>query len=385
MRPSLTLGIEEEYLIVDRDSLDLVQRPDPAFLAACGEALGAQVTGEFLQCQVEVGTKPHARVADAAAELLGLRKGVADCATRFGYAPIAASTHPFAKWRSQHHTRKQRYDALSDNLGQVVRRMLICGMHIHVGIEDEDERIDLMGQVSYFLPHLLAFSTSSPFWEGDDTGLASYRLSVFDALPRTGLPDPVESYGEYQRLVGALVKAGSIEDATRIWWDIRPSDKFPTLEQRITDICGTVAETAAIAALYQSLLLYFHRLKESNQKWRRYPNTLILENRWQAQRHGVQGDLIDWGRGEMVAFSSLAAELVALVSEEAEALGCLKELQYLNVIAKNGSSAMRQRRVHRQAMQGGESNEGALKAVVGYLVDSFAGENGPTPSKNDEA
>ncbi len=219
MRPSLTLGIEEEYLIVDRESLDLVKTPEPAFLDACGEALGAQVTGEFLQCQVEVGTKPHAKVADAATELLSLRKGVADCAARFGYAPIAASTHPFAKWRSQRHTRKQRYDALSDNLGQVVRRMLICGMHIHVGIEDEDERIDLMGQVSYFLPHLLAFSASSPFWEGDDTGLSSYRLTVFDAFPRTGLPDPVESYGEYRRLVGALVKAGCIEDATRIWWD----------------------------------------------------------------------------------------------------------------------------------------------------------------------
>jgi len=371
MRPSLTLGIEEEYLIVDRESLDLVKTPEPAFLEACNEALGAQVTGEFLQCQVEVGTKPHAKVGDAAAELLNLRKGVAKCAERFGYAPIAASTHPFAKWRSQHHTRKQRYDALSDNLGQVVRRMLICGMHIHVGIEDEDERIDLMGQVSYFLPHLLALSTSSPFWEGDDTGLSSYRITVFDALPRTGLPDPLESYGEYQRLVGALVRAGCIEDATRIWWDIRPSDKFPTLEQRITDICGTVAETAGVAAAYQSLLLYFHRLKEKNQRWRRYPNTLTLENRWQAQRHGVNGKLIDLGRGEMVPFADLTEELIALVRDEAEELGCLAELESLRGIAKNGSSADRQRAVYRAALVDGADGPAAMRAVVEHLVGAY--------------
>ncbi len=371
MRPSLTLGIEEEYLIVDRESLDLVQKPEPAFLEACGKALGSQVTGEYLQCQVEIGTRPHRRVADAAAELMALRRGVADCAAQFGYAPIAASTHPFANWRSQRHTRKARYDDLSDDLGQVVRRMLICGMHIHVGIEDEDERIDLMAQVSYFLPHLLAFSTSSPFWEGDDTGLSSYRLTVFDALPRTGLPDPVDSYGEYQRLVGALVRAGCIEDATRIWWDIRPSDKFPTLEQRITDICGTVAEAAAIAAAYQSLLLYFHRLKQKNQRWRRYPNTLILENRWQAQRHGVNGRLIDLGRSEMVPFGALAEELIALVREEAEELGCLAELESLRDIAKNGSSADRQRAVYKAARTEGADGPAAMQAVVRHLVGAY--------------
>jgi len=371
MRPSLTLGIEEEYLIVDMESRDLVQQPDPAFLPACSAALGARVTGEYLQCQIEVGTKPHHNVADAAAELLELRRGVATCASEFGYAPIAASTHPFAKWRSQSHTRKERYDDLRDNLGQVVRRMLICGMHIHVGIEDEDERIDLMGQITYFLPHLLALSTSSPFWAGEDTGLNSYRLTVFDALPRTGLPDPVESFGEYRRLVGALVKAGSIEDATKIWWDIRPSDKFPTLEQRITDICGTVAEAAAIAAAYQSLLAFFHKLKQKNQKWRRYPNILILENRWQAQRHGVNGKLIDLGRGKMVQMGDLVEELIDLVAEEAEALGCTKELAYLREIAKSGSSADRQRAVYNEALSSGMEQAEASKAVVDHLVEAF--------------
>jgi len=375
MRPSLTLGIEEEYLIVDVESRDLVQQPDPGFLEACGKALGAQVTGEYLQCQIEVGTKPHQRVGDAAAELLALRRGVAECASQFGYAPIAASTHPFANWRNQSHTRKARYDDLRSDLGQVVRRMLICGMHIHVGIDNEDERIDLMGQVSYFLPHLLALSTSSPFWEGEDTGLKSYRLSVFDALPRTGLPDPVESYGEYQRLVSALVRAGCIQDATKIWWDIRPSDKFPTLEQRITDICGTTDEAAAVAAAYQSLLLYFHRLKQKNQRWRRYPNTMILENRWQAQRHGVSGKLIDLGRGQMVPFSELVEELIGLVGAEAEELGCLAELESLRLIAKNGSSADRQRRVFEDATANGNSHAEAMKAVVDHLIAAFTSQN----------
>ena len=375
MQPSLTLGIEEEYLIVDIESRDLVQQPDSGFFEACSEALGAQVTGEYLQCQVEVGTKPHKRVRDAAAELLELRHGVAECAAKFGYAPIAASTHPFANWRNQSHTRKARYDDLRSDLGQVVRRMLICGMHIHVGIDDKDERIDLMGQVSYFLPHLLALSTSSPFWEGEDTGLNSYRLTVFDALPRTGLPDPVQSYGEYKRLVSGLVRAGCIEDATKIWWDIRPSDKFPTLEQRITDICGTVAEAAGIAAAYQSLLLYFHRLKQKNQKWRRYPNTMILENRWQAQRHGVNGKLIDLGRGKMVGFGDLVEELIALVGKEAQDLDCLAELLSLRTLAQNGSSADRQRRVYGAAIAKGNEPHAAMSAVVDSLVATFTAKS----------
>ena len=316
--PTLTLGIEEEYLIVDRETRDLVREPDAGFLAACAELLGEQVTGEYLQCQVEVGTKPHKRVRDARDDLVGLRKGISEAAAAFGYAPIAASTHPFAKWREQTHTRKERYDHLRDDLGQTVRRMLICGMHMHIGIEDEDLRIDLMNQVTYFLPHLLALSCSSPYWEGEDTGLASYRLTVFDALPRTGLPDVLGSYGEYSRMVGQLVKVGCIEDSSKIWWDIRPSSKFPTVEQRVTDVCSLVDDVAAIAAVYQSVMSFLFRLRKNNQRWRVYPQTLILENRWQAQRHGAKGKLIDHGRGELVPMSELMEELIDLIGEHAE-------------------------------------------------------------------
>ncbi len=369
--PSLTLGIEEEYLLVRKDTRDLVRQPSDDFFNACTEEMGGQVTGEYLQCQVEVGTKVHAKVADAAADLYQLRSQVALVANQFGYAPIAASTHPFAQWRAQSHTRKPRYDELRDDLGQVVQRMLICGMHIHIGIDDPDERIDLMQQVSYFLPHLLAFSVSSPFWEGQDTGLNSYRLSVFDSLPRTGLPDPVGSHTEYRRLVDALVRAGCIEDATKIWWDIRPSDKFPTLEQRITDVCGRVRDAAAIAAAYQSLLSYFHRLKTRNQRWRVYPNILIRENRWQAQRHGVSGRLIDLGRGEMVPFAELTDELINLVEDEAIELECQPELHHLRDISRNGTSSDRQRATFKAALENGADIPEAMRSVVDHLIAEY--------------
>jgi len=370
-RPSLTLGIEEEYLLVDRQTRDLVREPDKGFLAACTATLGEQVTGEYLQCQVEVGTRPHRSVSDAKIDLIALRKGVADAAAAFGYAPIAASTHPFAKWREQTHTRKHRYNTLRDDLGQPVRRMLICGMHIHAGIEDEDLRIDLMNQVSYFLPHILALSTSSPFWEGDDTGLASYRLTVFDALPRTGLPDQLVSYGEYTRLVNQLVKAGCIEDATKIWWDIRPSNKYPTLEQRVTDVCSLVDDAAAIAAVYQSLLSYLFRLRAQNQRWRIYPRTLISENRWQAQRHGACGKLIDHGQGRMANMSNLMEELVDMIGPDAETLGCKPELLHIHKITREGSSANRQRANFKAALENGATAHEANVAVVDGLIAEF--------------
>ena len=370
-RPTLTLGIEEEYLLVDRETRDLVRTPDPEFLSACGEVLGDQVTGEYLQCQVEIGTKPHRQVSDARDELVQLRKGVADAAGAFGYAPIAASTHPFARWRDQTHTRKERYNELRDDLGQAVRRLLICGMHIHIGIEDEDLRIDLMNQVTYFLPHILALSTSSPFWEGEDTGLASYRLTVFDALPRTGLPDQLNSYGEYQRLVNQMVKAGCIEDSSKIWWDIRPSSKFPTVEQRVTDVCSLVDDAAAIAAVYQSLMAYLYRLRSQNQRWRMYPNTLIAENRWQAQRHGARGHLIDQGHARMASMADLMEELIEILSPDAEALGCKRELLHIRRIAREGSSADRQRANYRAALEGGADRHEACVAVVDGLITEF--------------
>lgn len=372
-RPAFTVGIEEEYLIVGRESRDLVREPDPAFLAALSERIGTQVAPEYLQCQVEVGTRPHATVPEAAAELARLRAAVAETAAGFGYAPIAAATHPFAKWREQTHTRKPRYDELRADLGLAVRRLLICGCHVHVGIEDEDLRIDLMNQAAYFLPHLLALSTSSPFWEGEDTQLASYRLTVFDALPRTGLPDPVVSYSEYRRLVDRLVSAGCIEDGTRIWWDIRPSWKFPTLEERVTDICSRLADAATIAALFQSLLAFLYRLRARNQRWRVYPPTLIRENRWRAQRYGAAGKLVDHGEGRLTPMADLVEELIDLLGPDAEALGCRGEVLHARRIAAEGTSADRQRAAFAAALASGASRDEALRAVVDHLIGEFCG------------
>ncbi len=370
-RPSFTVGIEEEYLIVERVSRDLVREPDPGFLERCSELLGGQVTPEFLQCQVEVGTRPHGSVAEAKADLVRMREGVAEAAAEFGYAPIAASTHPFAQWRSQSHTRKPRYDELRADLGAAGRRLLICGCHVHVGIEDDDLRIDLMTQAAYFLPHLLALSCSSPFWGGDDTGLASYRLTVFDALPRTGLPDMVTSFGEYRRLVDQLVSAGCIEDATKIWWDIRPSAKFPTLEQRVTDVCSRVEDAACVAAVFQSLMAFLFRLRTRNQRWRLYPATLIRENRWRAQRYGTQGKLVDHGRAELAPFADLVEELIDLIGPDAEALGCRSEVLHARRIAREGTSADRQRAVYQKAVAEGAEPPEALCAVVDALIGEF--------------
>ena len=370
-RPSFTVGIEEEYLIVERDSRDLVREPEPGFLGRCSELLGAQVAPEYLQCQVEVGTKPHSSVAEAKADLTRMRRGVAEAAAEFGYAPIAASTHPFAQWRAQTHTRKPRYDELRADLGAAVRRLLICGCHVHVGIEDDDLRIDLMTQAAYFLPHLLALSCSSPFWGGDDTGLASYRLTVFDALPRTGLPDMVTSFGEYRRLVDQLVSAGCIEDATKIWWDIRPSAKFPTLEQRVTDVCSRVEDAACVAAVFQSLMAFLFRLRTRNQRWRLYPATLIRENRWRAQRYGTQGKLVDHGRAELAPFADLVEELIDLIGPDAEALGCRSEVLHARRIAREGTSADRQRAVYQKAVAEGAEPQEALSAVVDALIGEF--------------
>ena len=370
-RPALTLGIEEEYLITDSDSLNLVAVPDERFMEECREQTGLKATNEYMQCQLEVGTSPQATVSGAAQELADLRNAVAETADRFGYSIIAASTHPFSKWREQTHTRKERYDALRQDLGQTARRLLICGMHIHIGVEDDDLRIDLMNQASYFLPHLLALSCSSPFWEGDDTSLASYRLTVFDSLPRTGLPDNLASFAGYRQLVQHLVESKCLQDASKLWWDIRPSSAFPTVEQRITDVCSLHEDAVTITAVFQSLIAYLYRLRALNQRWRSYPRTLINENRWRAQRYGMTQPLIDHGKIAMVPFAELAEEIIELVSEDAAELGCEREMVRLRDIVARGNSTDRQRAVYADAVSGGKSHGEALRAVTRNLADEF--------------
>ncbi|MCW2246994.1 carboxylate-amine ligase [Azospirillum fermentarium] len=367
--PDFTIGIEEEYLLVDRRSRDIVPSPPEAMLAACQDLAPGQIHPEFLRCQIEVGTPVCATVQEARAELARLRGIVAGVADAYGLAPIAASTHPFAAWEPQRPTDRDRYNMLARDLGAPARRLMICGMHVHVGLNDDDLRIDLMNQVRYFLPHLLALATSSPFWRGRPMERKSYRLSVWHELPRTGMPDRFESYGEYLHHVNVLVRAGVIEDATKLWWDIRPSSRFPTLEMRITDICTRLDDAVTVAAFYRCLLRMLWRLKLKNVTWRPYRNLLIGENRWRAQRYGFDEGLVDFGRGQIVPYADLLEEMLGLVREDAEHFGCVAELENARGILARGTSAHRQVALYEQALEDGETGWEALARVVDWLID----------------
>ena len=366
--PPFTIGIEEEYLLVDPASRNLIREAPEGLLAECQRRLGEQVTPEFLQSQIEVGTRVCRSVAEARAELSKLRRTVAGVAKEHGLAMIAASTHPLAIWGEQQMTAKERYRILARDLQEVGRRLVICGMHVHVGIEDDDHRIDLMSQLAYFLPHLLALSTSSPFWEGHRTGLMSYRIAVWDELPRTGLPESFESYSEYQRHVQTLVNAGLIEDATKIWWDLRPSARFPTLEMRITDVCTRVEDAVCVAALYLCWLRMLHRLRRENQRWRRYSAMLISENRWLAQRYGFERGLVDFGAGRLVPYPQLVEEILELIREDAEHFECRAEVEHARTIVQRGTSAHWQIQTYEEALERGASEKEALEEVVDLLI-----------------
>ncbi|MCP3969066.1 MAG: carboxylate-amine ligase [Rhodobacteraceae bacterium] len=371
--PSFTMGIEEEYLLVHTDTLDLAEAPQE-LMDDCAAELGDQVSPEFLRCQVEVGTGVCSNITEAREDLRRLRGTVARIAGRYGMAPLAVSCHPTADWKDQHHTDKERYKTLDRDLAGVARRLLISGMHVHVGIEDRDLRIDLLSQAAYFLPHLLALSCSSPFWQGEDTGLACYRLTIFDNVPRTGHPPVFHSWTEYQRSVQAIIDAGAIEDATKIWWDLRPSARFPTLESRICDNSPRMEHALSIAALTQCVMRMLWRLRVRNQRWRIYDEFLVGENRWRAQRYGMSEGLIDFGRGEVVPFADLLEEMIELVQQDAETLGCLPEIEAARDIVTLGNSADRQRAVRAAELESSADNGKAMRAVVQMLIDEFTAD-----------
>ncbi|MDF1726405.1 MAG: carboxylate-amine ligase [Sulfitobacter sp.] len=365
MQDHFTIGIEEEYLLVARDSLALAPAPEGLF-ESCRKDLGDQVSPEFLQCQIEVGTRPCKTVAEARDDLRHLRATIATCAADHGLAPIAVGCHPFSDYRQQEFTDKDRYSQLERELEGVARRMLICGMHVHVGLEEDRRRIDLMPQLSYFLPHLLALSTSSPFWKGEDTGLASYRLSIFDNMPRTGLPPVFASWSEYERTSGILIELGVIEDPSKIWWDLRPSTHYPTLETRIFDVQPRLRDTLALAALTQCLTRMLMRLRDRNLRWREYDRFLIAENRWRAQRYGITEGLVDFGVRAIRPFEELLEDLIGMIAEDAKALDCKAEIEGLREVVTKGTSATRQRAAFAAAAEG----EGP-RAVVRHLIEEF--------------
>lgn len=357
--PTLTLGIEEEYQLIDPETRELSPL-GPDVLDKGEKVLPGQIKPEMMRSQIEVGSRICVDVAEVRSEVRRLRRSVSELAAGEGLAIAAASTHPFSSWSEQPLTPAARYEKLTEDLRDVARRLLIFGTHVHVGIEDPDLRIDVMNQARYFMPHVLALSTSSPFWAGRDTGLKSYRSVIFGNMPRSGIPPSFASWSDYRGFIDSLVRTRCIDEPTMIWWDIRPHASFPTLEFRVCDICTRVDEAVCLAALLQALVAKLIRLRLENQSWRTYRHHLVTENKWRAVRYGLDGKLIDFGRREEVPARFLARELVEFVDDVVDELGSREEVAYVHTILREGSSADRQLKTFRAT--------GDVKTVVDRLV-----------------
>lgn len=340
--PSLTLGVEEEYQVVDPETREL----RPFFRevpGSHGEELGEQVKPELHQCVVEVGSRVCSTPAEIRDELIRLRRAVLERVAAEGLTIAAAGTHPFSSWMEQEITPLERYRGLMEDLQQVAQKNLIFGLHVHVGIEDREFLIDAMNVARYFLPHLLALSASSPFWMGRRTGLKSYRSVVWSGFPRTGIPRRFGSWDEYRSLVEVLVAANSIEDGTKIWWDLRPNWNHETLEFRICDQPSRIDEVVCLAALFQAIVARLWELRGRNLTFRQYPAQLIEENKWRAARYGVRGEIVDFGKGREVAVGELIEELLGwFLGDVLDELGSRKEAAYARRLLEEGSSADRQ-------------------------------------------
>jgi carboxylate-amine ligase len=360
----LTIGIEEEFQIVDQER-QLRSHIDQ-LVAILHEALGDQLKAEMMQSVVEVSTNVCANVDEARAEIVRLRSALAGALQPAGLRIASAGTHPFSHWQDQQVTERERYKILEEELQDVIRELLIFGLHVHVGIPDPQRRVEVMNEARYFLPHLLALSTSSPFWLGRATGLKSYRSVIWSRFPRTGIPPEFASLGEFTSYVDLLVKTRSIDDGKKIWWDVRPHAFFPTLEFRICDATTRVDETICLAALVQAICAKLLRLRERNLGFRKYMPGLINENKWRAIRHGIDGSLIDFGKQTEVPFRALALELLEFVDDVVDDLGSRSAVEYVHTILRDGTSADRQLRIYQET--------GHLHAVVDYVAaDTMAG------------
>src|SRR3954447_5685429 len=360
MFDQFTLGIEEEFQIVDPQTREL--RSHVSEILDEGKLLlGEKIKPEMIQSMIEVGTGVCANIQEAREDITKLRCIISGLARKKGMAIVAASTHPFSKWSEQEIYDGDRYKILVDELQMVARSLLIFGVHVHVGIPDTERRIQIMNAARYFLPHVLAMTTSSPFWLGHNTGLKSYRSEVFKKFPRTEIPDNFESYATYQAYVDLLIKMNCIQDGSKIWWDVRPHYKFPTLEFRICDIPTRVDDTIAIAALFQAIVAKLHLLIDKNLGWRIYHRRLILENKWRAIRYGLDGKLLDLGKQKEVPVKDLIMELLDFVDEVVDPLGSRKEIEHIHTMLERGTSADEQLRVY-------EESGGDFNAVVDMLM-----------------
>ena len=372
--PPLTMGIEEEYQIIDPVTRDLYAYISKLLSLDQERESRLDLKPEFMQSQVEVGSRVCEDVKGIRKEVIRLRRAVCEMAEKNGVQIAAASTHPFARWQDQAISEGVRYKELLDDMQGVARRLLIFGMHVHVGFgadeASKDLMIEIMNQARYFIPHLLALSTSSPFWHGRSTGLKSYRSVVFESMPRTGLPHSFVSWDEYksyENMLGRVGAFGKADTQAKIWWDIRPHPVFDTLELRISDICTTVDEAVCIAALFQAICAKLIKLRQKNMSWRHYRYMHITENKWRAVRYGISGELIDFGRQAEVPFAELMEELLVILDDVIDDLGSREEIEFVRTILEKGTSADRQIAVY-QAHGGDDNSEEALKAVVDHLV-----------------
>ena len=361
MTPSFTVGIEEEYQTIDPETFDLRSHINAEIIAKGKRQLDERVKAEMHQSVVEVGTGVCRNMKEARADIVNLRRQMVDLAQSSGLLLVAGATHPFADWRVQDIYPDERYLQVVEDMQLVARSNLIFGLHVHVGIEDRETTIQLMNQIRYFLPHLLALSTNSPFWLGMNTGLKSYRCKVFDKFPRTNIPDTFTSWAEYETFVDLLVKTNCIDNAKKIWWDVRPHPFFSTLEVRICDIPMRVDETLAIAALIQATVVKLYKLHAKNQAYREYSRSLLMENKLRAARYGISGELIDFGLEREVAGRDLLLEYLDFVDDVLDELGSRDEVNYIRTILERGTGADRQLREF--------ADTGDLKKVVAYMVE----------------
>jgi len=365
MDHAFTVGVEEEFQIVDPTTWELRSHVSE-LLASSAPAFGDHIKREMHQSIVEVGTKICGSIEELASEIIRTRRDLADAAERVGLRIAAAGTHPFSNWMDQVISPGERYENIVEELQQLARSLLIFGLHVHVAVPDPSSMIDLMNEARYFLPHLLALSTSSPFWMGRDTGLKSYRTTVFRRFPRTGIPDHFDSWREYERYVEMLVELHCIDNGKKIWWDLRPQPTFGTLEFRICDVPTAPCASIAIAALAQAIIVKLYRLREKNLGFRRYHRALIEENKWRAARWGIDGKLIDFGKRQEVPMRQLAEELLEFIDDVVDDLGSRREVEYVRTILVEGTSAEKQVEIYRRT--------GDLRAVVQSIVEETRAE-----------
>jgi glutamate---cysteine ligase / carboxylate-amine ligase len=364
MAHRFTIGVEEEFQIIDPATLELRSHVMQLVSAASPDIV-EQVKHEMHQSIVETGSRICDSVADLRIEMHRTRGELIAAAERADLQIVAAGTHPFSSWIDQVISPGERYENIVEELQQLARSLLIFGMHVHIAMPDKQTTIDMMNMVRYFLPHLLALSTSSPFWMGRNTGLKSFRTTVFRRFPRTGVPEQFESWSAYENFVNLLVKLNSIDNGKKIWWDVRPHPTFGTLEFRMCDVTTKVEEAVAIAALTQAIVVKLHRLYTGNMSFRLYRRALIEENKWRAARYGIEGKLIDFGKEVEVPMRELAAELLEFVDDVVDDLGSRSAVEYVHTILREGTSAERQLRVYQET--------GDLKAVVRHLVEETRG------------